>query len=100
VPACAKTPDSHSIEEAEARLRASAARTWDALVQSVGPALQAITPTDALDWFCHCEDMCVLSISVKALCNAAFIAVRSLESTRPCRPPPILQHWHHQGQVD
>jgi len=39
-------------------LRASAARTWETLVQSVGSALQAITPTDALNWFCHCGDMC------------------------------------------
>jgi transposase len=56
------SPDLNPIEnawsKAKSRLRASAARTWDALVQGVGAALQAITPTDALSWFCHCGYMC------------------------------------------
>jgi transposase len=58
----AYSPDLNPIEnawsKAKARLRASAARTWDTLVQSVGAALQAITPTDSLNWFCHCGYMC------------------------------------------
>jgi len=51
-------PSENAWSKAKARLRASAARTWDALVQSVGAALQAITPTDSLSWFCHCGYMC------------------------------------------
>jgi transposase len=56
------SPDLNPIENAwsktKSRLRASAARTWDALVQGVGAALQVITARDALSWFCHCGYMC------------------------------------------
>ena len=58
----AYSPELNPIEKAwskaKARLRAQRRTNWDALVQSVGAALQAITPTDSLNWFCHCGYMC------------------------------------------
>lgn len=58
----AYSPDLNPIETAWAKaktlLRATAARTWDALIEGVARALQAITPTDALNWFCHSGYLC------------------------------------------
>lgn len=52
------SPDLNPIEnawsKAKTSLRAAAARTWERLVDGVAGALRAITPTDCLNWFCHC----------------------------------------------
>ena len=54
----AYSPDFSPIEEAfsklKARLRREKARTKEALVEAIGPALDAITPEDAKGWFGHC----------------------------------------------
>jgi transposase len=58
----AYSPDLNPIEtawsKAKALLRATAARTWGALIDGVSRALQAITPMDALNWFCHSGYLC------------------------------------------
>jgi transposase len=52
------SPDLSPIEpgwsKVKTRLRATAARTADALDQELRPALEAITPQDAKGWFRHC----------------------------------------------
>jgi transposase len=52
------SPDFSPIEEAfskiKAILRRIEARTYDALVEALGRALEAISRRDALGWFTHC----------------------------------------------
>ncbi len=52
------SPDLNPIEEAfskiKARLRKTAARTREALMEAVGEALSAVTSQDAHGWFAHC----------------------------------------------
>ncbi len=54
----AYSPDLNPIEEAfskvKARLRKTAARTREALIDAMGEALLAVTPHDAEGWFAHC----------------------------------------------
>ena len=51
-------PELNPIEEAfskvKGRLRKSAARTREALVEAMGEALSSVTPRDARGWFAHC----------------------------------------------
>ncbi len=52
------SPDFSPIEEAfskvKALVRKAAARTWAALVEAIGRALDAVTARDARGWFGHC----------------------------------------------
>ena len=52
------SPDRNPIElcwaKVKAALRKAKARTFDALVDALAEALQAIHPTDVLAWFTHC----------------------------------------------
>jgi transposase len=52
------SPDWNPIElcwaKVKAALRAAKARTFDALVEALGHALQEINPADVLAWFAHC----------------------------------------------
>ncbi len=52
------SPDFSPIEEAfsklKALLRRAQARTREALVETIGRALDAITPEDTKGWFAHC----------------------------------------------
>ncbi len=52
------SPDWNPIElcwaKVKAALRKAKARTFDALVDALAVALQAINPTDAFAWFAHC----------------------------------------------
>lgn len=52
------SPDLNPIEQCWAKvkagLRAAKARTFEALVEALKTALQAVTPADAIAWFQHC----------------------------------------------
>jgi transposase len=52
------SPDLNPIEEAFSKikglLRKAAARTREALVEALGAAISAVSPTDALGFFEHC----------------------------------------------
>jgi transposase len=54
----AYSPDLNPIEELFSKLkeylRATAARTVEALIGAMGGALQAVTPGDIFGWFSHC----------------------------------------------
>lgn len=52
------SPDLNPIEEAfskiKALLRKAAARTREALIEALGVAISAVSPTDAIGFFEHC----------------------------------------------